>query len=653
MSNNSFNYQWEIQLSSKQRKKETFTPIMMHTVTDRDKNHKATKAKFNLLIKNPNIDIKIIGEFNKWGKKETKDHVFKYDNESGIASVEIPIKHKTPYLFLLGDKVLRDPSTVLFDDNLNSVFWDFEDPSCYKFKHTAINNLNRPNKILQTDLPGLIVHFADKKGNIGAAQEKSNYYKFIADSGIIDKIKSLGFNTIQFLPLAKSIDGDNWKFRYLSLFPYAIQEKWGNPDEFRYMIDKFHEKDIAVINDILLSHCVYRKFTINGVKAKELNLKHYLDKDSKDVLFDEITNWGTKRYRYDDPKVRTYLIESAIHFMKNYQIDGFRIDNVDGILRFGVNGDGNDRPGGRKFLREFNREVYKHNPKALISLESHYFAYGQAKLLVHPLDQDKRALGATAYSSSRIAYFFHTDYMPKAIDEISPITLRHIISEKEWGKCNSTIADFHNHDAASGLMDMRATGSYAYDAMILNNHHLHVHAVGKIKVMQSIIAFGMEGRILNLLQTFLMQTGTFEHDSSIKWFFEMTEANNALVNFLRKTHEIMNQEAFWPENTENRVYLNEDDTNKTLTIYRACSKEKFIVFINLGANLLMDYRIPSPESHEYELVFDSDKFEFCGSGRNNIPQFIKTQKSNNFKLIEHEIFIPFIAPYSTLIFKKK
>jgi 1,4-alpha-glucan branching enzyme len=49
------------------------------------------------------------------------------------------------------------------------------------------------------------------------------------------------------------------------------------------------------------------------------------------------TSWGTRRIDFDNKYVREFFIGSTLHFLKHYKIDGFRIDNVDGIIRYGDN----------------------------------------------------------------------------------------------------------------------------------------------------------------------------------------------------------------------------------------------------------------------------------------------------------------------------
>jgi 1,4-alpha-glucan branching enzyme len=339
--------------------------------------------------------------------------------------------------------------------------------------------------------------------------------------------------------------------------------------------------------------------------------------------------------------------------MKYYKIDGFRIDNVDGIIRYGDNGEGDERPYGRVFLKELNSQIYTYNPTALIHYEAHYYYEDNAKMLVAPINSGPRALGATAYNSSRLTYFFHTQYMPKSVEEVSLWKFKHITDEMEWGGSNSTVADFHNHDAAAGLMEGRATGSYAYDAMMVKNPANHPHAVGKIKIMEAFISCFREGRTLDLLQTFLLQSGTFEHDSSVQWYLSFNQANKNLLNFKKELNLLMDNPAFWPCNVDKRKYLNVDDESKILVVERKSESERFIIILNFSAWKHHNYKIGLTTNNDYEVIFNSDMFEYSGMGIVSYPSILKNQPSSNFELLTREVELSVVAPYGVVVLKEK
>jgi 1,4-alpha-glucan branching enzyme len=657
-------YQWEYLNSNRQPKKKIsdFSPAFGPVVTRRGKDNKAEKIRFQLLVDNPDQEIYLVGEFNNWGKDDPglEDFRLRPDSHSIIYSIETEkIRHKDEYMLLVkgsaGPEYRQDPAGLYFTDSGNTVFWDFEDPSCYRPKHGLINTFDRATKILQTDLPSMVVHWRDQKGRLGYEVPRSEFYSFIADSGVLEHIQKQGYNTIQFLPFAQSIDGDNWKYRYLVPYQFAVQKNWGSPDDFARMIDRCHELGIAVIGDFVIAHLPFKDFSIFGKNGDENGIHRWMNRHKTRLFMKEETPWGTMRLDFDNSHVRQFITQSCIHFIKNYRVDGFRVDNVDGILRYGHAGDGDERPNGRTFLRELTQGIYEYNPAALIHFESHFYFNDNAKMLVVPYPEDSRALGATAYNSSRLTYFFHTEYMPKAVDEIHIWKFKDITDEKEWGQSNSTVADFHNHDAAAGLMEKRCTGSYAYDTMTCKTPENHFHAVGKIKVMEALISFMCEGRTLDLMQTFLLQPGTFEHDSSIRWYLAYNQANRNMVKFKSRINRVMDDPAFWPINVGGRKFLGLDNKNKVMVIERRDLNKgtgsRYVIVINLSAWRHLDYKVGVQDSNDYELVFNSDLFDYSGSGIASYPKQFKNYPSKNFELLENEIHLDAIAPYGIIVLK--
>lgn len=643
-------YQWEKGSDPPEKRFEDFVPSFGPIVVSRTPDGAVEKVRLRVLVDNPDTVVFLVGPFNEWGKKLRREDRFTSDEHGLYAELTTgSLKHGTPYRLRVADKRFPDPAGAYFDADGNAVFVDFDQ---VKLTQPRPDTFNRSTKVIQTDLPGLVSHWSDKKGRLGRDQPGETTYRFIAESGVIDEIARLGFNTVQFLPFAQSIDGDNWKFRYLVPFPFAVNRRWGTVEDFAAMVDAFHAKGIAILADIVIGHMPHTNFRVFGKDASGNGIHEWIARTGQRVYMKEYTEWGTMRPDYENPHVRRFLIESAIHFIARLGIDGVRVDNVDGILRYGANGEGPDRVAGRQFLQELNREIYAYDPKALIHFEAHFFRHDNAKMLVVPFEEDPRALAATAYTSSRLTYYFHKEFMPKAAQKITPWRFREITEEKEWGQSNSTIADFHNHDAAAGLMPMRATGSYAYDAMTLDPYN-HIHAVGKIKVMEAIIAFACEGRILDLLQTFLLQTGTFEHDSSIQWYLTFNEANRGVVEYKRRVNELLDDPAFWPASAKHRAFLNVDDQGKIIVIERRAEDgDRYVILINLGAAKLYDYKVGVRTKNDYEVVFNSDSFKYSGFGVVSYPDKLENRPSTSFEVLDREVVLGVVAPYGVVVMRE-
>lgn len=295
----------------------SFGPVVL----ERDGEGKASRVRLSVLIDNPSTRIYLVGNFNNWGQSEgdLAGYELEHDEAHMMAHLETgALHHKDPYKFLVQQGAerlyLHDPAGVYFNDEGNTVFWDFDDPSAYKLAHPMTNNFERAVIVAQTDLPGLIVHWADSTGVCGRDVGTHGYYRFIAESGVLEHLKDLGFNTIQFLPFAQSIDGPNWKFRYLIPFQYAIQKNWGTPDEFAQMVDKCHELGIAVIGDFVISHFPHRDYKVFGVDGEVNGIHRWQNRHGVELYVREPTPWGSMRPDFDNPLVRQFMIESVLSF---------------------------------------------------------------------------------------------------------------------------------------------------------------------------------------------------------------------------------------------------------------------------------------------------------------------------------------------------
>ncbi|MGM5480288.1 MAG: alpha amylase C-terminal domain-containing protein [Nanobdellota archaeon] len=651
-------YEWESRLFlNALSKQESFFSSFGTNVLSRDSQGRAKKIVFKAYNPDMNSKLYLVGDFNNWGEKNLETYQFKRTKDGFQTLTTTNISHKDEYLFMIEQqgkkRYLRDPATTYFSDNGNSIFWDYDDPTTYQKQHPSPNTIRRPTLLLQTDLPGLVSRWhAFDTASEPLGKTNKDLFTYIAECGVLDEITRQGYNTIQFLPISQSIDGDNWKYRYLSPFPFALQKNWGDPDSFSRLVDECHKRGIAVIADIILSHGPFKDFKIFNMAGEDVGIHTWTDDRNQDVFFDEQTSWGTKRFRFSNPHIRTYLVESALHFMTAYDLDGFRVDNVDGILRHGDNGQGADREGGREFLQTLCQQLYAHNPQLLIHFEAHYFYEDNARHLVAPLDSDEKALGATAYGSSRLTYFLHTEYMLKRADEISIQQIEDITLEKERTGSNSTIADFHNHDAAAGLMEQRAVGSYAYHAMTLGNKKLHKHAIGKIQTMEAIIALACEGRILDLAQTFLLQTGTFEHDSSIHWnLLSTSQSSKQVTGFKTAINTLLsNEPAFWPENTLFRTISHVDETNNVLVIRREDNTHEngktIYAVINCSSSSFDSYAIGVKENAQYKKIFDSSRTQHYNPA---LSRTLRSKPSSKFKWFSQEIQFK-LKPYHIICF---
>jgi maltooligosyltrehalose trehalohydrolase len=110
----------------------------------------------------------------------------------------------------------------------------------------------------------------------------------------------------------------NWG--YDGVFPYAVQHSYGGPAAFQRFVDAAHQRDIAVVLDVVYNHL--------GPEGNVLDAygPYFTDRYR--------TPWGAA-VNFDGPgsdQVRRYFVENALSWFRDFHVDGLRLDAVHGIV---------------------------------------------------------------------------------------------------------------------------------------------------------------------------------------------------------------------------------------------------------------------------------------------------------------------------------
>ncbi|HZP58666.1 MAG TPA: malto-oligosyltrehalose trehalohydrolase [Dehalococcoidia bacterium] len=136
---------------------------------------------------------------------------------------------------------------------------------------------------------------------------------FEALVGELDRLRELGVNAIELMPIAEFPGARNWGYDGVDLF--APTRNYGGPDGLRRLVDAAHARGIGVILDV-----VYNHFGPDG---------NYLLQYAREYLTDRHqTPWGDA-VNYDGPRsahVRRLVIDNACYWINEFHIDGLRLD---------------------------------------------------------------------------------------------------------------------------------------------------------------------------------------------------------------------------------------------------------------------------------------------------------------------------------------
>ena len=140
------------------------------------------------------------------------------------------------------------------------------------------------------------------EGTFAAASEKLAY------------LKDLGVTAIEIMPCAQFPGTRNWG--YDGAFPFAVQHSYGGPEGLRRFVDAAHKKGIAVLMDVVYNH-------IGPLGAVLADFGPYFDSS-----YD--TPWG-RGFNFDgagSDGVTRYFLENALMWIRDFRLDGLRLDAV-------------------------------------------------------------------------------------------------------------------------------------------------------------------------------------------------------------------------------------------------------------------------------------------------------------------------------------
>jgi maltooligosyltrehalose trehalohydrolase len=131
-------------------------------------------------------------------------------------------------------------------------------------------------------------------------------------------LKDLGITAIELMPVVQFPGPRNWG--YDGVYPYAVQTSYGGPERLKAFVDAAHEIGLAVVLDVVYNHL--------GPEG------NYLDQFGPYFTDRYQTPWGqaVNFDGLDSAPVREYFIQNALYWIREFHIDGLRLDAVHAIF---------------------------------------------------------------------------------------------------------------------------------------------------------------------------------------------------------------------------------------------------------------------------------------------------------------------------------
>ncbi|MDO4564756.1 MAG: 1,4-alpha-glucan branching protein GlgB [Clostridia bacterium] len=147
-------------------------------------------------------------------------------------------------------------------------------------------------------------------------------YRELAHS-LIDYVVDMGYTHIEVMPLMAYPFNPSWGYQVTGY--YAATSRYGSPDDLKYFVNRAHSKGIGVIMDWVPAH-----FTRDGYGLARFDgsaLYEHADPRRSDMK-----QWGTLLFDYEKPQVQSFLISNAVYWLKEFHMDGLRVDAVSCML---------------------------------------------------------------------------------------------------------------------------------------------------------------------------------------------------------------------------------------------------------------------------------------------------------------------------------
>lgn len=578
--------------------------------------------------------VSVVGNFNSW---DGRRHPMRPIGGNGIWEIFIPgLENGELYKFEIfqqnGDcRPKQDPLAKLTEvrPGTASVIWN-------NHGHHWNDNqwMHSKSEESQIEVPMSIyeVHL----GSWRKPQDGREFFSYdeLADQ-LIPYVVEMGFTHIELMPILEHPLDESWGYQVTGYF--SCTSRYGTPDGFKRFVDRCHAAGIGVILDWVPAH-----FPKDGQGLARFDGTGLYEHE--DARQGEHPHWGTLIFNFGRNEVENFLIGSALYWLKEFHLDGLRVDAVASMLYldYGKNeGEWVPNQYGNninldaiEFMKHLNSIVRKRAPHARIFAEESTSFANITKL------PEDHGLG------------FHYKWNMGWMNDI----LSYFAKDSVYRK-------FHQNSLTFGLL-------YAFteNFVLVLSHDEVVHGKGSLldkmpgdywqqfANLRSLYAFmwGHPGKKLLFMGGEIGQYKEWNAKSQLDWNLLEFESHRGIRNLVKDlNHFYQANPALWQmdHHWEGFEWLDCEDADNSVLAFARRDRDgnEVLVLCNLTPVPRQGYRFGVRGKNIYQTVINSDSEYYGGSNFGSAMAEAEDVPHRNF---EQSICVD-LPPLGVLMLSKK
>ncbi|MBC2578729.1 1,4-alpha-glucan branching protein GlgB [Clostridium sp. DJ247] len=548
------------------------------------------------------LEVRVVGEFSDWESK--KEYSFVKLTDEGLWSLFIPgLEEEFIYKYEItqkdGKKVLKaDPYGVYSEKRPNTASYCIKEKSFQWEDKKWLDHRNSQN-VYESPINIYEIHLGSWRRDEGG--EFSNYRKISEE--LVDYVKDMGYTHVEIMPIMEHPLDDSWGYQLTGY--YAVTSRYGNIDDFKYLVNTLHKAGIGVILDWVPGHFCkdeHGLYRFDGTPTYEY----------EDINKSENKGWGAANFDLGRPEVKNFLIANALFWFREYHIDGLRIDAVSNMLyldydrRHGEwtpnkNG-GHENLEAIEFFKELNEALFEEFPKILMIAE---------ESTSWPMISRPTNIGGLGFN-----FKWNMGWMNDILDYISldPIY-------RKYHHNRVTFSIMYNYSENFILPLSHDEVVHGKKSLINKMWGDNWNKLAGVRLFMTYM-FTHPGKKSTFMGTEFAQFIEWRHYEELEWnLIEDFEIHKITQGFFRDLNNFYRKErALWFYDYEFKGFQWIDANNYSQSILAFMRKtdkpkETLIVICNFTPMVYYDYKIGVPYLGEYEELLNTDNKKYGGSGQ--------------------------------------